>query len=77
MGKKDPADPADVKGAAEIEGKWADKTARDTTYADRPDQYNSFGNIQWGQEKVFDEASGEWTTVDSEPEPRSSTPRGH
>lgn len=48
----------DVKGASE-----ADRaTARDQTYADRPDQYNPWGSVNWGQEEVIDPATGEVTT---------------
>jgi len=38
------------------------ETARDTTYADRPDQYNPFGSVTWGQEQVRDPATGEMVT---------------
>lgn len=61
MGKKSSKAP-DTKGAAAIEGKYARETARDTTYADRPDQYNPFGAMQWGTEQVVDPATGELVT---------------
>ena len=37
-------------------------TARDTTYADRPDQFNPFGNVTWQTESVVDPASGNKAT---------------
>lgn len=61
MGKKS-SDPADVTGAAEIEGQYSRETARDQTYANRPDQYNAFGSNQWQTESVRDPATGEMTT---------------
>ncbi len=60
MGKG--SDAPDVSGAAEIEGEYSRETARDVTYADRPDQYNPFGSIQWGTEQVRDPATGEMVT---------------
>ena len=61
MGKKS-SDPADVRGAAETEGQYSRETARDVTYADRPDQYNPYGSVTWGQEMVRDPATGEMVT---------------
>jgi hypothetical protein len=61
MGKKSSKTP-NVKGAAKIEGKYGRDTARDTTYADRPDQHNAFGSTTWGQEMIIDPATGEQTT---------------
>ena len=61
MGKKSSKSP-DVVGAAREEGEIARETARDTTYADRPDQYNPWGNITWNTESVIDPATGEKTT---------------
>ena len=61
MGKKS-AKSADVVGAAETEGEFSRETARDTTYADRPDQYGPLGNTQWEQTAVRDPATGEMTT---------------
>ena len=59
----------DVKGAARIEGEYARETARDTTYADRPDQFNPWGSVTWGQEQSIDPATGEpvtkWTQNES------------
>jgi hypothetical protein len=60
MGKG--AKPPDVVGAAEREGEFSRETARDVTYADRPDQYNPWGSVTWGQEQVIDPATGEPTT---------------
>lgn len=37
-------------------------TARDTTYADRPDQFNPFGSVTWDQELITDPATGKKTT---------------
>lgn len=48
----------DVAGAAQADR----ETARDVTYADRPDQYNPWGSVNWGQEAVIDPATGETTT---------------
>jgi len=61
MGKKSSAAP-DVSGAATVEGEFARETARDQTYADRPDQYNALGSSTWGQKMVIDPATGERTT---------------
>lgn len=52
----------DVVGAAREEGEFSRETARDVTYADRPDQYNPWGSVTWGQEQVIDPATGEPTT---------------
>ena len=61
MGKKSPKTP-DVIGAAKEEGKQSRETARDQTYADRPDQYNTMGSNTWGQTMVQDPATGEMVT---------------
>ena len=58
MGKKSP----NVEKAAEVEGEYSRETARDKTYADRPDQNTSFGNTRWTQEMVVDPATGEQVT---------------
>ena len=60
MGKS--SDAPDVTGAAETEGEYSRETARDVTYADRPDQYNPFGSVQWGTEQSIDPATGEPVT---------------
>lgn len=52
----------DVVGAAEAQGAIDRETARDANYANRPDQYNPFGNLTWGQQSVIDPATGEETT---------------
>ncbi len=63
MGKKGGSQPvADVKGAAQVEGEFSRETARDVTYADRPTQYNPFGDVQWSQAEFIDPASGEKVT---------------
>lgn len=61
MGKKSPKTP-DVIGAAQEEGEQSRETARDKTYADRPDQYNTMGSNTWGQSMVRDPATGEMVT---------------
>lgn len=61
MGKKSSKAP-DVVGAATTEGEFARETARDANYANRPDQYNAFGQNTWGQETAIDPASGEEVT---------------
>tara|TARA_R110001599_G_scaffold30105_6_gene101750 strand:- start:5303 stop:6226 length:924 start_codon:yes stop_codon:yes gene_type:complete len=61
VGKKSPKTP-DVIGAAKEEGKQSRETARDQTYADRPDQYNTMGSNTWGQTMVQDPATGEMVT---------------
>lgn len=60
-GPKQPP-PPDVKGAAAAEGAEARRTAREATYADRPDQYNPFGSLTYGQESYIDPATGERVT---------------
>ena len=61
MGKKSSSGP-DVVGAAETEGAYSRETARDTTYADRADQSNPFGSVNWTTEQVIDPATGEPVT---------------
>ena len=61
MGKKSPKTP-DVVGAAQEEGEQSRETARDKTYADRPDQYNTMGSNTWGQSMMRDPATGEMVT---------------
>lgn len=61
MGKKSPKTP-DVVGAAQEEGEQSRETARDKTYADRPDQYSTMGSNTWGQSMVRDPATGEMVT---------------
>ncbi len=61
MGKKSSKSP-DVRGAAQVEGEFSRETARDVTYADRPDQFNPWGSVTWGQEMVTDPATGEQVT---------------
>ena len=63
MGKKSGGGGGDGgAGAAKIQGEMNRETARDVTYADRPDQINPWAETRWGQERVQDPASGEWTT---------------
>ena len=52
----------DPVGAAQAQGAADRETARDVTYADRPDQYNPFGSLTWGQEQGIDPATGEKVT---------------
>jgi len=61
MGKKS-SEPADVVGAAREEGQMSRETARDTTYADRPDQFTPFGSTNWYQHVAIDPATGEPVT---------------
>ncbi len=60
MGKK--SSPPNVVGAAETEGQYSRETARDVTYADRPDQTGPLGEVRWGQEMGIDPATGEQVT---------------
>lgn len=60
MGKKGGGgNPAD---AARVQGEMNRETARDVTYADRPDQYNPWGSLRWTTEKAIDPATGEEVT---------------
>lgn len=61
MGKKS-SDPPDVRGAALTEGEMSRETARDVTYADRPDQYNPFGSVEWDTQVDIDPSTGEEVT---------------
>jgi hypothetical protein len=61
MGKKSGGSP-DTVGAARVQGEMNRETARDATYADRPDQINPWAETKWGQEQVKDPATGEWVT---------------
>lgn len=58
MGKKVP----DVEGAAEAEAEGARDVARDTTFADRADQYNPWGSLTYDQQVVVDPATGKLVT---------------
>jgi len=62
MGKKSGGKAPNVSGAAEVEGQYGRQAARDETYANRPDQYNPFGNLTWQQQNVRDPSTGEMTT---------------
>lgn len=62
MGKKGGSSAPDVTGAAKIEGQFARETARDVTYADRPDQYNPFGSVTWDQKRYKDPGTGKMVT---------------
>ena len=53
---------ADLMGAARVEGIENRKTARDATFANRPDQYNPFGAMTWENQQSVDPASGEEVT---------------
>lgn len=61
MGSKK-SKPPDVKGAAQIEGQFSRETARDVTYADRPDQVGPFGSVGWETYQDTDPATGEKVT---------------
>lgn len=80
MGKKS-SDPPDVEAAAEKEGQFSRETARDVTYADRPDQYNPLGSLTWNREQTIDPATGEpvtrWAQTQSfDPRIQQSLDRG-
>jgi hypothetical protein len=60
MGKKSGKNQG--KKAAEIQSDADRAIAREATYADRPDQYNPLGSLQWSQEKVRDPATGKMVT---------------
>ena len=62
MGKSSPDTP-DVEAAAERQGEYDRQTARDTTYADRPNQQNPFGNLEWSTSMGIDPATGEPVTL--------------
>jgi hypothetical protein len=59
MGKKSGPD---TEGAARAQGIANRETARDMTYADRPDQYNPFGSLKWTTKEAIDPATGESVT---------------
>lgn len=60
MGKKDPPD---VEDAARAEAEANRDIARQATYADRPDQFNSsLGNLTWDTVESVDPATGEKVT---------------
>lgn len=60
MGKKSGSDSG--RKAAETQGRYAQDTARDQNYADRANQYNPFGSIEYGQELGIDPATGKKIT---------------
>lgn len=62
MGSKDSPDPPDYRGAAVQEGEAAKEIARQTTFANRPDQYTPWGNSTWQTQRVTDPATGLPTT---------------
>ena len=62
MGKKSKPSAPDVAGAAKEEGIESRRAQRESLYADRPDQYNPFGGVTWGQESMIDPATGERVT---------------
>ena len=62
MGKKSGGSAPDTAGAAAVEGQYGRQAARDETYANRPDQYNPFGNLTWQRDQVRDPSTGEMTT---------------
>ena len=55
MGKKTPPD---AKGAAEAEAAANRGIATEATYADRPDQHNAWGSLEWSQVPTVDPATG-------------------
>ena len=48
--------------AAKIAGEFSRDVARDKTYADRANQYNPLGSLEWEQSLGIDPATGEQTT---------------
>ena len=76
MGKKGGSSAPDVTGAAAIEGEFARETARDVTYADRPDQYNPFGSVKWNQSRSIDPATGKPVTKWQQTQSLSPTSKG-
>ena len=63
MGKKSSSSP-DVVGAAMEEGNISRSTARDVTWADRPDQYNPMGSVTWDTQMI--DAAGNALTADAQ-----------
>tara|TARA_R110000851_G_scaffold129651_1_gene262745 strand:+ start:27018 stop:27857 length:840 start_codon:yes stop_codon:yes gene_type:complete len=61
MGKGSSSSP-DTAGAATIEGEYSAEAARDMNRANRPDQYNTFGNQTWSEEAVRDPVTGKMTS---------------
>lgn len=60
MGKKSGG--SDASSAAQIQGEMSEAQAREANYANRPDQYNPWGSLEWGTETYIDPASGEEVT---------------
>ena len=48
--------------AAQAQGELSNEAAREANYANRPDQYNPWGQLTWGTEEVIDPATGEPVT---------------
>lgn len=62
MGKKSSQKTPDVVGAEREKGEISRQAQLEQLYADRPDQYNPFGSVQWGQQSTIDPATGERVT---------------
>lgn len=62
MGKKSKPKQPDVVGAAKEEGKAQAQAQKEDIYASRPDQYNPFGSLTYGQESYIDPSTGERVT---------------
>ena len=61
MGKKS-SDPADVAGAARIEAAASKEAAIGEMFANRPDQFNYLGGVQWTPSYQTDPITGETVT---------------
>ena len=72
MGKKS-SDPADVVGAAREEGKLSKEAAIGEMYANRPDQFNALGGVQWTPTYEKDPVTG--TTVTRWTQEQSLSPQ--
>jgi hypothetical protein len=62
MGFGSEPDTGNIEKAAKIDNQYAADAARNATYADRPDQFNPYGSVTWGQQQVIDPATGKPTT---------------
>jgi len=61
MGKKS-SDPADVKGAAAVEAAAGKEAAIGEMFANRPDQFNALGGVQWTPSYQVDPITGSTVT---------------
>jgi len=61
MGKKS-SEAADVRGAAQLEGEFGIRQAQNEMFANRPDQFNYLGGVQWTPTYETDPTTGEQVT---------------